>query len=245
MSKIKLVTLDMDGTLLQDDQEVSTYTKEVINQALDQGVQVVLCTGRPLPMCYDYSVDLALDSYIVTNNGAEIWEVDKELLERHTFPAEKVEALWKLGNDKNLHMWTVATDELFHNSTRPDNFSNHEWLKIGFGRLDELTRNELFRKLQEDPTIEVTNSSPNNIEVNHKGVNKVHAVERLCQLSNITMDEVMAVGDSMNDYKMLEQVGLGVAVANGQQEILNVADVITASNNDHGVGKAIEKYVLK
>lgn len=245
MSKIKLVTLDMDGTLLQDDQEVSTYTKEVINQALAQGVQVVLCTGRPLPMCYDYAVDLALNSYIVTSNGAEIWTVDKQLIERHTFPAEKIETLWKLGNEKNLHMWTVATDELFHSSTRPNNFYDHDWLKIGFGRLDVSTRNELYTKLKDDSTIEVTNSSPNNIEVNHKGVNKVHAVERLCQLSDITMDEVMAVGDSMNDYKMLDQVGLGVAVANGQQEILNVADVITASNNDHGVGKAIEKYVLK
>lgn len=244
MRDIKLITLDMDGTLLQDDQEVSTYTKKVIQKALDQGVQVVLCTGRPLPMCYDYAVELNLDTYIVTNNGAEIWTVDKELKERHIFPAEKVEALWKLGNEKNLHMWTVATDKLYRNSAGPDNFHDHEWLKIGFGRLDEPTRNELFSKLKEDPTIEVTNSSPNNIEVNHKGVNKVHAVERLCKLSNISINEVMAVGDSMNDYKMLDEVGLGVAVANGQQEILNVADVITASNNEHGVGKAIEKYVL-
>jgi len=244
MSKIKLIALDMDGTLLQDDQHVSNYTKEVIQKALVQHVQVVLCTGRPLNMCYDYAKDLQLDSFIVTNNGAEIWTVEKKLIEQHTFDVGKVEALWHIGNERSLHMWTVAADKVFRFSSRPANFEDHEWLKIGYGNLDEATKNELLHKLQGDETIEITNSSPNNLEINQVGVNKVHAVQRLCQLSNITMEEVMAVGDSMNDFKMIKEVGLGVAVANAQQEILDISDVITTSNNEDGVGKAIEKYVL-
>lgn len=244
MQQIKLVALDMDGTLLHDNNTVSAYTKSVINQALAQGVQIVLCTGRPLNMCYNYADELELTTYIVSCNGAEIWTVECELLERHPLEAEKVEMLWHLGNEQGLYMWSVATDRNFRKSSRPDDFNNHEWLKHGFGNLDTKAKSFLMEKLAYDKTIEVTNSSPNNLEVNRVGVNKAQAVKRLCELSNISLEEVMAVGDSMNDFKMLDQVGLGVAVKNAQQEILDVADVITASNNEDGVAKAIERYVL-
>lgn len=244
MSNIKLVALDMDGTLLNDSLLVSTYTKKVIAKALRQNVQVVLCTGRPLAMCYDYAKDLQLASYIVTNNGAEIWTMEKKLIEQHMLDTAKVETLWRIGNERNIHMWMVSTNQIYQSSTRPDDFYEHEWLKIGFGNLDESTKGYLLDQLQDDPTIEITNSSPNNLEINQIGVNKAQAVKQLCQLSNITMQEVMAVGDSMNDFKMLQEVGLGVAVANAQQDIIDVADVVTNTNNDDGVAKAIEKYVF-
>lgn len=244
MSNIKLIALDMDGTLLKDDWSVSSYTKEIIKNALSQNIQVVLCTGRPLEMCADYAEDLQLKSYLITNNGAEIWTVDYKLIERHTFSTGKVESLWHLGNEQNLHMWAVATDEIFPRSTRPADFNQHDWLKIGYGHLNEEMKTYLLNELINDQTIEVTNSSPTNLEINQIGVNKVHAVERLCQLSNISMQEVMAIGDSINDLKMLQEVGLGVAVENAQQEILAIADKVTTSNNEDGVAKAIEKHAL-
>lgn len=244
MQQIKLIALDMDGTLLHDDQTVSDYTKTVISQALSQGVQVVLCTGRPLNMCYHYAEALYLSTYIVTCNGAEIWTMDQELVERHPLEAEKVEKLWHLGDEQGYHMWSVATDENFRHASRPDNFHDHTWLKHGYGNLHTRAKSYLIETLAHDKTIEVTNSSPNNLEVNRAGVNKAQAIRSLCSLSNISIQEVMAVGDSMNDFKMLDQVGLGVAVENAQQEILDVADVVTASNNDDGVAKAIEQYVL-
>lgn len=244
MNKIKLVALDMDGTLLQDDNSVSSYTKEVIAKALAQNVQVVLCTGRPLEMCYTYAENLQLDTYIITSNGAQIWTVEHELIEQHIFDPGKVESLWQIGAEHSIHMWAVATDTIFRNSTKPDYFNDHDWLKIGYGNLNKEKRDYLLHQLQDDQTIEITNSSPNNLEINPVGVNKLQAVQRLCQLSELSLQEVMAVGDSMNDFKMLARVGLGVAVQNAQQEILDVADVTTDSNNHDGVAKAIEKYVL-
>src|SRR5699024_10638252 len=117
-------------------------------------------------------------------------------------------------------------------------------LKIGYGRLTEQMKTYLLNELKHDHTIEITNSSPSNLEINQIGVNKVHAVERLCQLSYISMQEVMAIGDSINDLKMLREVGLGVAVENAQEEILDIASVVTASNNDDGVTKEIKNYAL-
>ena len=245
MSKTKLIALDMDGTLLNDDGVVTSYTHDVIQQALKQGVEVVLSTGRPLSLCTTFSEELNLPSYIITSNGAEIWTVEHELIERHPIESKKIETLWQLGNERNLHMWLVATDQIFGNAGRPENFADHEWLKIGYGNLTEQTKAEMLHELRGFKNIEVTNSSLTNIEVNKSGINKAYAIETICKRMNITMDEVMAVGDSLNDLKMIERAGIGVAVKNAQQLIIESADFITDSNNENGVAKAIERYVLR
>lgn len=244
MQQIKLIALDMDGTLLQDDQHVSEYTKSIITEALQQGIQVVLCTGRALEMCYDYAMELGMSTYIIACNGAEIWTVDQELIERHPLQAETVEKLWHLGNEQGYHMWSVAADKSFRDATRPDDFYEHEWLKHGYGNLDTRAKSYLLETLAHNDSIEITNSSPHNLEVNQLGVHKAQAIQSLCERSNISMNEVMAIGDSMNDFKMLEQVGLGVAVRNAQEEILDLADVVTTSNNNDGVATAIKRYAL-
>ncbi len=244
MTKIKLIALDMDGTLLNDDGVVSTYTHTIIQKALERGVEVVLSTGRPLPMCATFAEELKLTSYIITSNGAEIWTVNHELIEQHPLDIDQMEMLWKLGNERNLHMWLVATDQVFINKQRPQNFADHKWLKFGFGDLTETVKRELLSELESMKEIEITNSSLTNLEVNHAGVNKANAIRSICKRLGITMDDVMAVGDSLNDLKMIEQVGIGVAVKNAQQLIIESADHVTDTNNDDGVAKAIEKYVL-
>lgn len=244
MKKVKLVALDMDGTLLNDDGIVSNYTKNVINQALNEDIEIVLSTGRPLQMCASYAEELKLTSYIITSNGAEIWTGDHKLLERHTLDAHKIESLWELGDQNNYHMWIVATDEIFVNRRRPENFHQHEWLKIGYGNLDEPAKQFLLEQLQDDKSIEITNSSLTNIEINKAGVNKAKAIRSICKELGISMENVMAAGDSLNDLKMIEQVGVGVAVANAQQLIIETADYVTDTNNDDGVAKAIERFAL-
>lgn len=244
MNKIKLIALDMDGTLLHDNGEVSNYTKQVIQRALQQDVKVVLSTGRPLPMCSSYAEQLQLTSYIITSNGAEVWTRENELLERHIMDPGLIEFLWELGNKHQFHMWYVAADNLFVDKNKPDNFFHYDWLKFGYGDLDESAKQFILSQLEDKRNIEITNSSPTNIEINKKGVNKASAIKSVCKQIGISMNEVMAVGDSLNDLKMIEQVGLGIAVANAQEVILDSADFVTDSNNDDGVAKAIERFVL-
>lgn len=243
MKNVKLIALDMDGTLLNDDGIVSSYTKNVIEKALRQNIKVVLSTGRPLEMCASYADELELTSYIITSNGAEIWK-DGSLFERHTMDSRQMEKLWNLGDENDFHMWMVAANELFVNRKRPENFYAYEWLKIGYGNLDETAKDFLLTQLNEEPNIEVTNSSLSNIEINRAGVNKARAIQSICERIGISMEEVMACGDSLNDLKMLEQVGIGVAVENAQQLIIESADYVTDTNNEDGVAKAIEKFAL-
>src|SRR5690625_964697 len=244
MRTIKLIALDMDGTLLNDDGVVTPYTHDVIQAALQQEIHVVLTTGRPLPMCSTFAEELNLSSYIITSNGAEIWTRDHKLIEYEPLEVKKVETLWKLGHKHGLHMWMVAADRLFVDAKRPKYFDDHSWSKIGYGNLTESVKSELLSVLEKDNQLEVTSSSLTNIEVNKRGVNKANAIRSICKRLNLSMNEVMAVGDSLNDLKMIEQAGLGVAVKNAQQIIIESADYVTATNNNHGVAKAIENFVL-
>lgn len=241
---IKLIALDMDGTLLTSDLEISEMNRKMIVKALDKGVGVMLSTGRWLDFCYPYAESLNLNTYLVTVNGGEIWTESKELVERHVHASDLVEKMWNIGHDKGVHMWCVATDRVYNSSEKPDRFDQHEWLKIGFSseNIDKL--NEIRKELSVYDSLEITNSLPTNIEVNPAGVNKANGLERVCRELGITMDEVMAVGDSLNDIKMIEQAGFGVAMGNAQDAIKEVADYITDTNNNDGVAKAIERFIL-
>ena len=90
----------------------------------------------------------------------------------------------------------------------------------------------------------MTESFLNNIEVNAAGVSKGKSLVNLGKLLGITREEIMACGDGTNDMNMLQEVGLGVDMANAVDEVKRAADVITASNDEEGVAEAIEKYVL-
>lgn len=244
MSKIKLIALDMDGTLLNDEEIVTDYTKRVIKRAIDAGIEVVISTGRPIGSCISYAKDLQLPSYVITSNGGQIFTMDQELIEEHTMDAEKIEKLWNIGYERNLHMWIIATDAVFVEGRRPSDFHKHQWLKIGYSDLKEIDKLYVMEKLKQIGSLEITNSTPSNLEVNEAGVNKEAALKFLCKRIGITMDEVMTVGDSLNDFKMIKGAGIGVAVSNAQDEILDIADYVTLSNNEDGVAKAIEKFAL-
>lgn len=240
---IKLVALDMDGTLLNSDQEISEYTQDVIAQALDRDIHVVFSTGRGIRTSYPYAEQLNLTSYLVTANGGEIWTMDKELLDRHLLAAKKVERMWHIGKGVGVHMWMMATDRVFRN-TPPDSFYHYDWLKFGCHSLDREKLYQMIEELSYIEGLELTNSMPNNVEANPAGVNKAAALKKVCKEIGITMDEVMAVGDSLNDIKMIQEAGIGVAMGNAQEAILKAADVTTDTNDRDGVALAIERYVL-
>lgn len=242
--RIKLIALDMDGTLLKDNHEVSAPTKEVIKKALANDIHVVLSTGRSLDTCYPYAAALELTSYLVTANGGETYTMEKELLDQHLMPIEKIEKMWSLGEEVGVDIWMIATDGVYRNGSMPENFADHKWLKFGCNTEDENKLERMIKELSHMEGLELTNSLPTNIEANPAGVSKAAALHFVCEKIGITMDEVMAVGDSLNDIKMIQEAGVGVAMGNAQEAIKNVADFVTDTNNHDGVAKAIEHFAL-
>ncbi|GIO23852.1 Cof-type HAD-IIB family hydrolase [Oceanobacillus sp. J11TS1] len=241
---IKLIALDMDGTLLNPELEVSKRNKEAIQEALNQGIQVVLSTGRAFSTCYPYAKELNLQTFLITANGGEIWTVEKELLRRQLLATDVVEKLYQITEEIGIRRWMISTEKVFQDDEFV-NVKDHQWLKFGCASEDLDKLNEVKRRLTQFDGLELTNSLPTNIEINPKGVSKANALDFLCERTGISMEEVMAVGDSLNDIKMIQQAGVGVAMGNAQDKIKEVANTVTASNLEDGVGKAIEKFALK
>ncbi len=242
--EIKLIALDMDGTLLKNDQQVSEANRQAIKEAKEKGVKVVLSTGRSLNTCHDYAIALELQSYLVTVNGSEIWDENCNLVQRVVLQPELIEWMWGLAKQYNTAFWAINTERNWHNEMPEDLYSG-EWLKFGFHIDDEATRESIYHKLTAKGGLELSNSSLNNIEVNRSGINKARGLELVCARLGIEMKNVMAVGDSLNDLAMIQEAGIGVAMGNAQAKVKQMADWITATNEEDGVAKAIRKWVLK
>jgi len=240
---IKLIALDMDGTLLNDNHEVSKKNRQAIQQAQKKGVAVVLCTGRSLMACESYAKELELTSYTVTGNGSEIWHTSGQLIERNPLKSEWVDMMWKLKNEHKTNHWAASINKVWKNDM-PEDILNDEWLKFGFETENNEIREMIFNVLSEHPELEVSNSSLTNIEINAAGVNKAVAIKKLCNFLNIGMESVLAVGDSLNDMAMIKEAGSGVAMGNAQPAVKKFADWVTSTNNEDGVAKAIDHFVF-
>ncbi|WP_427127037.1 Cof-type HAD-IIB family hydrolase [Priestia megaterium] len=242
--EFKLIALDMDGTLLNNQQEISKENREAIAKAQEQGVHVVLSTGRSLLTCREYAQSLQLSSYLITVNGSEIWDESGELVERKLIDASSIEKMWNLTQEHKLNFWAVTTDKVWRDEF-PEDIASQEWLKFGYDIPDDALREEVLKQIAGISDFEISNSSLTNLEINALGINKAKGIMTVCERLGISMDEVIAMGDSLNDMAMIEAAGCGIAMGNAQEAVKEAADWVTDTNVNNGVAKAISHWVLK
>ncbi|QYG87423.1 Cof-type HAD-IIB family hydrolase [Bacillus atrophaeus] len=240
---IKLIAIDMDGTLLNDEQLISEGNRQAIREAEDKGVYVVISTGRTLMTCWELAESLKLSSYLITANGSEIWDSEFNLVERQLLHTDHIQMMWDLKNKHNTNFWASTVDKVWRGEF-PETITDHEWLKFGFDIEDDDIRNEVLTELKKNKELEITNSSPTNIEVNALGINKAAALAKVSEKLGFTMENVMAMGDSLNDIAMIEKAGVGIAMGNAQDIVKETADWVTDTNIEDGVAKAIRHWVL-
>ncbi|KGX90632.1 Cof-type HAD-IIB family hydrolase [Pontibacillus marinus] len=243
---IKLIALDMDGTLLNNEHEISPENQAAIKKAKAQGFHVVISTGRSLSTCKEIIEPLGESAYLVTINGGEIYDQNFELIERNSFDPKDVRKLWDLTQKHQAFFWSSTVQGRF-NSDDPfeKEVEDYEWIKYGFNFEDEELRDTVLEELKNHDTFEVTNSSPLNLEINPVGINKATALRKVSKWLNLTMDNVMAVGDSLNDIAMIHEAGLGVAMGNAQDVVKKESNWVTGTNQEHGVAQAIERVLEK
>ncbi|QUF65823.1 phosphoglycolate phosphatase [Bacillus atrophaeus] len=240
---IKLIAIDMDGTLLNDEQLISEGNRQAIREAEDKGVYVVISTGRTLMTCRELAESLKLSSYLITANGSEIWDSEFNLVERQLLHTDHIQMMWDLKNKHNTNFWASTVDKVWRGEF-PETITDHEWLKFGFDIEEDDIRNEVLTELKKNKELEITNSSPTNIEVNALGINKAAALAKVSEKLGFTMENVMALGDSLNDIAMIEKAGVGIAMGNAQDIVKETADWVTDTNIEDGVAKAIRHWVL-
>lgn len=240
---IRLIALDMDGTLLNDSHEVSAGNREAIAEAQELGVPVMIATGRTRATCGKYAQSLGLKTFLVTANGGEIYDHKGELFSSNHLATEAVDHIYELTDTHGIHVWGASATNLYRGEL-PQDRHGEQWLKFGFDTEDDAIRESIRAELEAKGITELTNSSPTNIEVNPIGINKANAIKNVCEELGISIKEVMAVGDSLNDIAMIEQAGLGIAMGNAQDVVKQKADWITATNGKDGVAAAIRRWVI-
>lgn len=269
----KIIFLDIDGTLMDDQKRVPPYNMCAIKEALEQEHKVVICTGRPLCSAKKLFPMLGLEGdgcYAITYNGALIYDIyNQKTLFKQTLPIEYVKYIFQKAKEHKVYMQTYSDDEvLCHNDTKegqdystrlkieraivPDVFEamqNEEpckTLAIADGYNHKLL--EDFREVFRDwapGKVDIFFSCYEYLEFVPVGVSKGAAIRFLAEYLKIPMENTIAVGDAENDIPMIEAAGLGVAMKNASNEIKKYADYITElDNNQGGVGEVIHKYML-
>lgn len=272
--KIKMIGLDLDGTLLNEKKELLPYTKEVLRRALDKGVVVLTATGRPWMGIPEELRTFPGMRYALTSNGARILDIREgtvlieQLLSRES-AKKALEICGKYDTLQEVYydgQGYASADKMAHVEKYHHNPNMWEYLRTtripvqdifrlvdeeerGLDKVQALFADMNERRLAWDELsrvdgLELVGSLGYNIEVNAAGVNKGTGLIELGKLLGIKREEIMACGDGDNDTVMLREVGFGVAMANAEDQVKAAADYITDSNDNEGAAKAIEKFVL-
>ena len=274
MENIKIIAFDLDGTLLNDNKELTEENRSALLAAAEKGIHLVPATGRlpgAIPACLE-GLPVRYGIYI---NGAEVVDLQTgEVISRTLIPweqaiavfeeAEQYESVYNCYMDNKGYMnedffplipgFALREHEyqLIH-KTRipvPDLKAFLAQQKQGVQKLlfhfrpDQYPLRQQLLENWKIPGIEVSSSLPNNLELNHAQGVKGYALKHLADHLGIPMEQTMALGDGHNDMSMIAMAGIGVAMEESWPGTRACADYITCSCNDSGVAKAIRKFCL-
>ncbi|MBE4584988.1 HAD family hydrolase [Vibrio navarrensis] len=265
----KLIALDMDGTLLNSDKQISAENKAAITRARAAGVTVVLASGRPLEGMQDKLDELGISSdsdFVLFYNGSMVKNVGSgELIHEQIIDGKSAKQLARLAEKLGVYVHAFSKEHgLITPQTNPYteieakinglpitemNFEaladDHPIIKTMMVAEPSLLT-ETIAKLPSElhQQFTVVQSAPFFLEFLNPLSNKGIGVAAIAEHLGIKAEEVICMGDAENDHHMLQYAGVGVAMANAMEQTKAIADYITASNNDHGVARAIEKFVF-
>ena len=265
---IKLIAIDLDDTLLNDNLEITDKNMKALKEAEDKGVIVVLASGRSPFAMQKYVKKLGLDNrkgYKISFNGSAIIRTDTyEKIYIKKLEVNLAKEIYKVVNKMNFPIQTYIDDTIyvsFENKYTDidceltgmkkeiidnyEEFLNDAPVKFVIpGNPEKLIELELILKEKFKDKANIFISKPYFLEVMNINVDKGYALEYLMKLMNIEKNNVMAIGDAMNDYGMINFAGTGVAMVNAIDEIKNIANTITTkNNNESGVAEIVNKYI--
>lgn len=267
---IKLIAIDIDGTLLNSERKVTPEVKAALKAAEAEGVKIVLCTGRPLTGVQDLLDELELyadNDYVITYNGSLVQNTkSKKIISQFGLSYEDYIEIEMAARQAGVHLHVETEDTMYTANRDISPYTIYEAFLVNmplkYRTPEEMTSELSIIKMMmiDEPVIldaaiptlpesllekfNVVKSAPFFLEVLNKAAHKGAAVEKLANHLGIRQEEVMAIGDNENDLTMIQYAGLGIAMENATENIKNHASAITASNDNHGVAEAIYEHVL-
>lgn len=266
-NEIRLVALDMDGTLLHDDKTLSPRTVGVLERLAGMGVRVVPATGRGLDGLRDTVLKAVPIRHAICSNGATIQDAATgQVLYSQPIPRE--EALRTLAHYREHRLFFyLHTDRgsvrpegwretglaeryphlRFETCTVPDlaawlRGSDATVLKMGAFAYDGDTFRTVLREGSPSPALRLMRTGDRNIEINSALASKGNALKTLCAMLGLPVSSALAVGDNQNDLEMLSIAGVSAAMGNAEDDVKAAADFVTGTNNEDGAAAFLEEY---
>lgn len=267
---IKLVAIDIDGTLLNSNKKITANTKAAILEAKKVGVKVVLATGRPYPGVLAALKELNLEEagdYVITYNGSLVQASDTQAtISSYGLSYQEFIEIEALSRQLGVHLHTIDRENIYTANHHISPYTIHEvgltGMPLYYRSIDQMTPQlEIVKMMMiDEPEIldeaiekipawfkekyTTAKSAPFYYEILHPQANKGQALHDLAQHLKIKQEETMAIGDNENDLAMIRYAGIGVAMANSVPLLKAEADVETLSNDEDGVAVAFERYVF-
>lgn len=288
---LKLVAIDLDGTMLNQYGIVTQRTKNSIKKAQENGIEIMIASGRPIDSVKTISKEIGSENYFISGNGSIIYDIKKdEIIYENVLKKQKALEIIKICEENSIFYNVYTEKEIiaknlqynvlyYHkeNLTKSEEDKTHvnivediydyiektdsKVLKVMICDKHQTIFNAIMRKLKEIDDIEVLEVSHMSrkiirqgteeipieyfyTEISAKNVDKWTALEFLKEKLQISSDEIVAIGDNVNDKKMIEKSGYGIAMGQSAPQIKEIADYITDSNVDDGVANALDKLLL-
>lgn len=258
---IKLVAVDIDGTLIDDNHNISKNTIDIIRRLKEKGTEISLVTGRAHISAQKIMNQIGINLPIISHNGGKVALESGKIITNEKFPISLVEKVLEYG-EKNKRYMKIYIDDLFYvnfdnEATRRfskehnidyklvRNFSMEiiediNLLIIYYDR--EISKEDLGKFGHLD--LEITTSMPRVIEFIPKGISKASGLKELKKHLDIKKENILAIGNGFNDLSMLEFAGTGIAMKNSDLLLLNnFKNVSEFSNNEEGVYRILRELL--
>ena len=267
----KALFLDLDGTLLTDDKQISDGNRRAIAGALERGHRIIITTGRPLVSAVAQAEALGLTSegcYLIAYNGSILYDTARrKILYRSTLDLDTVVRVFEEAEARGIHIQTYGETKVLVEPRCDDEIIRLycSRIKMEYEVIDSVR--SLTRAPEKMLIIDLRNQEPLNrfrdwildfagdrldlyyssneyMEIVEKGMNKGNALKQMAGLLHIPMENTIAAGDAANDLSMIRAAHTGVAMCNGEAQVKEAADYITVHDNNHdGIAEVIETFM--
>ena len=269
MNKFDIVFVDIDDTLNPSNQKTSEYTKEVMSKLKEQGIKVVVNTGRSTTYAINKSIEANLSEYVISSNGAEVYNYEtKEVIFSRPIPKEQIKKIYEYANSTKMTIILnsienryISTQEYTYNTEPATYFEDIDALldKVEINQIIILSSNfdrmlvlpHMFK--EKYPNLKVVHSSVSLVEEKRvpgkeyyhdiviENTAKSTGIVELLDYFNIDPERAIAIGNGYDDICMTDVVGTSVAVENANPILKEVATYITDTSENDGVAKILEK----
>lgn len=268
----RILFTDLDGTLLNDEKEITPGNQAAINEALAAGHKIVVTTGRALSSGLLIAERAGLTRegcYVITFNGGLIYEPARdEIIYENTMPMEPAKDIFRMALEKGLHIQTYSNTRVLALEETDDLKRYAQIVEMDyeiFSNIDEALEKEPCKVLclnyhvpfamadfkkevdaKYSDVVDTFFSSEYLLEIVPKGTSKGNAVRWLCDHLEIPIENSVAAGDAPNDIEMLKAVHVGAVMKNAYPGVREYGNYVTENDNNHdGLAEIVRKWILK